>query len=406
VLANQRSTSGVKGGSGIRAMFELGTQYRKEGKQPIDLSIGNPDIRPPEIYYSTLSDIIASRHSSSDNMHKYMPNAGYLDTREVVARDLEPRLGSSFSAADIVMTAGAANALDVSLMTIIEPGVQDEVIVVAPCFVEYQNYIENNRGRQVLVHASIDFDLDLDALESAITSRTRALIINSPNNPTGRIYSEETLRALGDLLDRKNQEYGIEIIVLEDAPYDRLVFGSVRYESLMMWYRGTIYLTSFSKSLGLAGERIGYLAMHPQIGQDDETRQIFRAALGTNLRTRVVNAPGLQQKVIAKIGLNQSIPVGEYESRVNRLADTLESLGFPLVRPQGAFYLFPQLPDRFASEEAFRALAHSGEDPLLYTPGRFFGGMEYDRYIRLAACASSADVERGCEKLKRIANAP
>ncbi len=402
MLANARSTAGVQGGSGIRAMFELAIEYRKQGKHPIDLSIGNPDIRPPEVYYSALSDILESRHTSPDNMHKYMPNAGYLDTRETVGRDLGPRLGCSFTAADIVMTAGAANGLDVVLMTLIEPGVQDEVIVVAPCFVEYQNYIENNRGRQVLIHATPEFDLDLIALEAVITPRTRAMIINSPNNPTGRIYSAETLRALGALLDRKNAEFGIEIIVLEDAPYDQLVFGSAKFVSLMPFCHGTIYLTSFSKSLGLAGERIGYLAMHPEIGKDAEARHVFQAALGGNLRTRVVNAPGLQQKVIAKIGLNQTIPVGEYEKRVDRLADTLTELGFPLVRPQGAFYLFPQLPTRFASEADFRAAAHSGDDPLLYVPGRYFGGMEYDRYIRFSACASMADVERACGKLRKL----
>jgi len=402
MLANNRSSLGVKNGSGIRAMFELGITYRKQGKKPIDLSIGNPDIKPPAVYYETLQRLVSEQADLPTNPHKYMPNPGYAETREVIARDAGSEMGIPLTAADIVMTVGAANAIDVVLMTIIEPGAQDEVIIISPYFVEYNNYIENNRGVSVVVPATNAFDLDLAAIEKALTPQTRALILNSPNNPTGKIYRKETLTALADILRNHNQTTGQTIIVLEDAPYDKIIFGNQQFASMLGCYPHTIYLTSFSKSLGLAGERIGFLAMHPEIGSSVDERQVFQAALATNLRTRVVNAPALQQKAIEILGLKQTVPVEAYGERVEQLAATLQELGFPLVKPEGAFYLFPQLPERFKSEEAFRTLAHAGDDPLLYTPGIYFGGKAYARHIRFSACANPEDITRACKKLQTI----
>jgi len=391
-------------GSAIRDMFLLAKKFRSTGKNPIDLSLGNPDIKPPVEYYHALRDIVDSAHQSELNSHGYIPSVGLPATRTRVAADLADKFGLNFTSGNVIITAGAANALDVLLMTLIEPDTnpKDEVIVIAPFFVEYNSYTENNKGKLVVVNSDEDtFDLDLDAIAEAITPRTRALIINSPHNPTGKVYSSEKLAELAEVLRSKNQEYGITIACLEDSPYSLVVFGGREFASILPHYQYGIHVNSFSKSLGVAGERIGYLAVHPELGTTAEINE-FMTVAATNLRTKLVNAPALQQRVITEIGCYTTGDLQPYEQRVNRLAKTLSQQGFEFPRPEGAFYLFAELPLEFDTMQEFTEYAHRGNDPLIFTPGAAFGGEKYAHHLRFSACVSSDEIERACDKIERI----
>jgi len=412
MLSNPHTRAVFNSGSGIRSMFMKGRRMKSEGKDPIDLSLGNPDIKPPEVYYKALIKEIKANNQSQTNSHKYMPNEGYPETRESVSQELDARFDLPFKKEHIVMTAGAANALDVLLMTLINPKTnnltetkpkkQEEVIVVAPYFVEYSNYIKNNQGKTIVVCTDTDFNLNLKEIKEAITPRTRAIILNSPNNPTGAVYGKKSLEELAQILTQAEQKHTTTIACIEDSPYEALIFGDAQFNTMLNQYRNTFYVTSHSKSLGIAGERIGLLAMHPKAGDSNEDRKTFLSALTTNLRTRIVNAPGLQQKIIGEIGTFCTGDISQYEGRVNRLADALEESGFELVRPKGAFYLFPKIPDQFSNMQEFEERVQAGQEPLLYTPGIAFGHEKYSRHIRLSACASDYDIERACKKFREL----
>ncbi|MBI4016224.1 MAG: aminotransferase class I/II-fold pyridoxal phosphate-dependent enzyme [Candidatus Aenigmarchaeota archaeon] len=396
----------VQSTSAVREMFELGLKFKAEGKQPIDISLGNPTVKPPKEYFDAVQKIIGESKDCLLNMHNYMSNAGFLKTLERVAADLSARFGFKFTSNDIVMTAGAANALHVVLKTLIEPVVsydtgtvrngQDEVIVIAPYFVEYDHYIKNNQGKVVVVHADKNFDIDIAAIEQVISKNTTAIIINSPNNPTGVVYGEQELKSLAALFEKKQQEFNSTICIIEDSPYDLVVFES-KFCSMLNYYRNTIYVTSFSKSLGIAGERIGFLAVHPDFGGG-----MLRKALIANLRTCVVNAPALQQRVLEVMGCNAVGAVEQYMHKVKRLVQVMQELNFKVAKPQGAFYIFAEIPPQFADELEFRKYAHEGSNPFLYTPGCAFGGLKYGRHIRLSACASDEVIEAAVSKLRAI----
>jgi len=389
-------------------MFDLGRAFAAEGKHPIDLSLGNPTVKPPTAYYDALQNILTESRSSLLNAHAYMPNAGYPATRARVAADVAKRFGLPFTGNDIIMTVGAANALDASLRTAIEPVFlpdgtirtrQDDVIVTAPYFVEYDHYIKQNQGRVVVVHATDQFMLNVDAIEVVLSKYTAAILINSPNNPTGAVYDEQSLQKLARILQKKEQETGHTIAVIEDCPYDQLIFQGHTFASILPYYKHTLYVTSLSKSLGIAGERIGFIAVNPDWKDDGE---LVRNALVANMRTRVVNAPALPQRVIERIGILHTGEIRTYEKRINRLADVLKELHFRFPTPQAAFYLFAELPPQFADEKEFRQKAHEGNEPLLYTPGAAFGSSKYARYVRFSACASDEEIERAVGKLRAI----
>jgi len=413
----------ISGDSAIRSVFEWGDRLKKEGKNPINLSIGNPDIKPPEEYYNVLEQVLNESRASLTNPHGYMSNSGYFGTKKRIASNLTNLIGIKFEQEQIFMTAGAANGLDVLLKTLIEPVIYfcngipglrkdvltnrgslalDEIITIAPYFVEYGNYIKSNQGKQIVVYSDEKFELDITGIEKEITEKTRAVILNSPNNPTGALYSNDKLMRLAKILEHKNREFGITIAVIEDASYGEILFEGNRLSSILPVYRYSFYVGSFSKSLGLAGERIGYIAVHPEIKDSISEWQILQSALTINLRIRVVNAPALQQRIIEKISPSIKVNVREYEQRVNRLADTLERLGFTFERPKGGFYIFAEIPVIFKCEEDFRKAAQDGDQPLLYIPGRAFGGKKYERYIRLSACVNNEDIERACNKLVKI----
>jgi len=412
MLSSSHSKKVIAMGSKIREMFELANKFKAEGKKPLDFSLGNPDIKPSQSYYTALKETIQKSERYSRNLHSYMPNPGYPKTRSRVASDLSKKLKISLKKEDIYMTVGSANAIDIILETLIEPlnaplFEKEEVICIAPYFVEYPHYIMNNQGELVVVHSDKNFNLDLKSIEKAITKKTKAIIINSPNNPTGAVYSKKSLSGLADLLENKNKKLNKEIAVIEDAAYAQLVFGKKRFNSIFPHYKHSFYTSSFSKSLGLAGERIGYLAINPKIGENSEDRKIFLEALAINLRTRVINAPATQQKVIQKIGCNVKGKIKKYEKRVNNLSKILKENGFKFQEPKGGFYLFPEIPDIFRDLGDFMNYAHSGYDPLLFVPGPAFsahGGEKYSRHIRLSGCVSEKEIQRIGPKLEKMIN--
>lgn len=409
MISNPHLEKVIAMGSKIREMFELANQFRAEKKAPIDFSLGNPDIKPPQIYYSALKEIILKNEKSPRNLHSYMPNPGYAKTRAKVASDLSKKLKVSLDKGDIYMTAGSANAIDIVLETLLKPInksslEKEEVICIAPYFVEYNHYVMNNQGDLVIADSDKNFNLDLNSIEKAITQKTKAIIINSPNNPTGAVYSKKSLSNLANLLEIKNKKLNKQIAVIEDAAYVHLVFGKKRFNSIFPHYKHSFYTSSFSKSLGLAGERIGYLAINPKIGENSEDKKIFLEALAINLRTRVINAPALQQKIIQKIGCNVKGKIKKYEKRVKELSKILRDNGFEFQEPKGGFYLFPKIPEIFADMNDFMAYAHQGHEPLLFVPGPAFasGAEKYSRHIRLSGCVSEKEIQRIGPKLERM----
>ncbi len=407
MISNPHLEKVIAMGSKTRKMFELSDKFKAEGKAPIDFSLGNPDIKPPQIYYSALKEIILKDERSPRNLHSYMSNPGYAKTKKRVALDLSKKLKVSLNKEDIYMTAGSANAIDIVLETLLEPDKlsleKEEVICIAPYFVEYNHYIMNNQGNLVIADSDKNFNLDLKSIEKAITQKTKAIIINSPNNPTGAVYSKKSLSNLANLLEIKNKKLNKQIAVIEDAVYVHLVFGKKRFNSIFPHYKHSFYTSSFSKSLGIAGERIGYLAVNPKIGENSEDRKIFLEALAINLRTRVINAPALQQKTIHKIGCNVKGKIKKYEKRVRELSKILKDNGFEFQEPKGGFYLFPKIPEIFTDMNDFMAYAHQGHEPLLFAPGTDFSkGEKYSRYIRLSGCVSEKEIQRIGPKLKRM----
>lgn len=377
----------AKRSSWIRKMFEEGGRLKAEfgADKVFDFSLGNPDLAPPAEFHKIL---VATAAQEGPGRHSYMPNGGYLDVRRKVAAQLSLEQGLELSAGDLLMTCGAAGALNVVLKAILDPG--DEVIILSPFFVEYNFYIDNHGGTTVIVPTTADFDLDLAAIEAAITKRTKALIINSPNNPTGRIYSAEVLSALGSLLCAAGKKHGSDIYLIADEPYRKIVYGEVTVPSVMTAYANSIVLSSYSKDLSLPGERIGFLVVHPEIAG--------RAALieAMTLANRIlgfVNAPALMQRVVGEL---QGIAVDTsiYTRRREVFCDILRKAGYEFTPPMGAFYIFPKSP--LADEVEFVGLLR--DERILAVPGRGFG---MPGYFRLAFCVEDTVIERSAPGFAR-----
>lgn len=381
----------VQGSSVIRAMFEEGKRMAAlyGADQVYDFSIGNPSVTPPAEVAQAIRDILDQEEPLA--VHGYMNNSGYEEVRQAIADQLEQREALGLSARHITMTVGAAGGLNVLLKTLLNPG--DEVVVLAPFFGEYANYIDNYDG--VMVVASTDpdtFQPDLAQLEQALSPRTRAIILNTPNNPTGVIYSPETLRAMAELLERKEKEYSTSIYVISDEPYREIVYTGEPAPYLLSYFRNGFLCYSYSKSLSLPGERIGYLAAHPQMDGLDE----ILAAL--NVATRIlgfVNAPSLFQKVIARM-LDASVDQEIYRRNRDVLYEHLTGLGFSCVKPDGAFYLFPRCP--IPDEAAFIQMAK--ELHLLLVPGSSFHG---PGHFRMSYCVSPEMIQRSLPAFTELA---
>jgi aspartate aminotransferase len=308
-MFSEKVVSDLKNSSSIRAMFEEGERLRSiyGADKVFDFSLGNPDPEPPALVKETLKKLV-----SDDNpgVHKYMSNAGFMDVRQKVADQLSKENGVSLSAEHIVMTCGAAGGLNIVLKSLLNPG--EEVIVFAPYFVEYNFYIENHNGVPVMVTPDPDtFEPDLSVLEEKISPKTKAIIINSPNNPSGVVYSEETLKKISDVLEQKQKEFGTTIFVISDEPYNKLVYDGIKLPSLLKIFKNSMLGNSFSKSLALPGERIGYVAVNPQI---ENVNLLMDALIFTNRTLGYVNAPAMIQKVVAE-ALEVTVDVGMYQKR-------------------------------------------------------------------------------------------
>jgi len=300
---------------------------------------------------------------TTPGMHRYMPNAGYPQTRQAVADTLKEETGLAFGLGDIVMSCGAAGAVNVVLRATLNPG--DEIIILSPFFGEYVYYIDNHNGVPVIVPTTEDFQLDLTAIEAAITPRTRGLMLNSPNNPSGVIYPEAQVKELAGLLRRKSSEHGSEIYIISDEPYRKLIYDGLVYPQVFPHYEYTIVVNSHAKDLGLPGERIGYIAVHPDYPGKGE---LVDALIFCTRTLGFVNAPALMQHLIRGLQ-GVSVDVSEYQRKRDYIYGQLTELGYSVVKPQGAFYLFPKSP--LSDDAAFVDALQ--EWKVLAVPGKGFG---------------------------------
>ena len=329
----------MKNNSAIRMMFEEGNKLAaKYGRENVfDFSLGNPSVPAPAEVNQAIQDIVMEEDSLF--VHGYMSNAGYEDVRETIAQSLNRRFGNSFHAGNILMTAGAASGLNVILKTLLNPG--EQVITFAPYFVEYGSYVRNYDGELVVVSPNtVDFQPNLVEFEEKINEKTKAVIINTPNNPTGVIYSEETLQKIAAILEKKQKEFGTSIVLLSDEPYRELAYDGAVVPYVTKYYRNTVVCYSYSKSLSLPGERIGYLVIPSEM---DESANVFQAATIANRVLGCVNAPSLMQRVIKRC-VDANVNLEAYDRNRNLLYNGLKECGFECIKPQGAFYLFVKSP--------------------------------------------------------------
>lgn len=391
MMISEKVQSLVKNGSAIRAMFEEGMKMAKEfGKENVyDYSLGNPSVPAPDEVKNSIIDII--NEEDPVFIHGYMSNAGYPSVRDAVAKSLNKRFGTTFSAENILMTVGAAGGLNVILKTLLNPG--DEVIAFAPYFVEYNNYVGNYDGVVVPVKTDEHTFLPVaETLAAAITEKTKAVIVNTPNNPTGVIYPEKTIKEIAEVLLSKEKEFGTEIYLISDEPYRELVYGDVEVPYLTKYYHNTIVGYSYSKSLSLPGERIGYLVMPDEL---DNAEDIIAGAAVANRVLGFVNAPSLQQKVIEKC-LDCSTDIAAYDRNRKLLYDALVSYGFTIVKPEGAFYIWMKAPG--GDDAAFVEAAKKYH--LLMVAGKGFAGQGY---VRLAYCVDYEMIKRSLPAFEALA---
>jgi aspartate aminotransferase len=376
-------------GSAIRKMFEAGIALKAQhGEDKVfDLSLGNPVAEPPDRFRQVLRELA---REPRPGMHRYMPNAGYPETRQAVADSLTQETGLPFTAQDVIMTCGAAAALNVLLKTILNPG--EEVILLSPYFVEYGFYVDNHGGIAVTVPTNAEFAPDLASIEAAVNSNTRALIINSPNNPTGVVYPAALLESLGELLRRKQSEYGREIFIISDEPYRRIIYDGLTYSQVFPHYQNTVVVTSHAKDLALPGERIGYIAIHPEYPDREE---LANGATFCNRTLGFVNAPALMQHLVRSLQ-GVSVDVADYQRKRDYLYTQLTELGYSVTKPQGAFYLFPKSPldDDVAFVDALQ------EWNVLAVPGRGFGT---PGYFRISYCVEDPVLEGAMNGFARAA---
>lgn len=364
--------------SWIRKLFEEGQKMKREGGGPVyDFSIGNPDLEPPAKFSEALATMAAE---TTHGRHKYMANVGYPETRKAVADSLTSDHDITFGEDNIVMTVGAGGAINTALKSLIDPG--DEVIAVAPYFVEYRFYVENHGGSFVLANAKSNFDLSPEAIEEKITHKTRVVLINNPNNPTGVVYDQKTLDKLGDILRRHSKGRDRPIFLIDDAPYRKLVYDMDKCTSAFKAYENTLMGTSHSKDLGIPGERIGFLAISPRCV---DPARVFEAAAFCNRTLGYVNAPALMQRVVATVQ-NETIDLDWYRRKRDRLYSELTRMGYTLPYPGGAFYIFPKAPggDDIAFIEKLKAKR------VLVVPGTGFG---MPGYFRISYCVNDDLIE-------------
>ena len=375
--------------SWIRRMFEEGAELKQlYGEENVfDFSIGNPDLEPPSSLKKALK---ALADSPIIGMHRYMPNSGYSETRKSIAEYLTEESGLPFEEKHVVMTVGAAGGLNVTLKAILDEG--DEVIVPSPYFMEFKFYIDNCGGEIRLVETNGDFSLNLKEIEKAIGEKTKAILINSPNNPTGVVYDHKSLEKLGELLKRKSQQLQNTLYLLTDEAYRRIVYDGIKLPISFQYYPHTIRVTSHSKDLSLPGERIGYIAVSPLCEEVDE---LISALVFANRTLGFINAPALMQRLVAPLQRN-SVNIRVYEEKRDLLYNALKGFGYQVVKPQGAFYLFPKTP----IEDDVAFIKELQSKRILTVPGRGFGK---EGYFRIAYAVEKSVIERALPGFKEIA---
>ena len=382
----------VEGSSVVRAMFEEGKRMAEEfGPENVfDFSVGNPSVPAPEEVKEAIIDII--QNDDPLYVHGYMSNAGFPETRAAVAGNLNRRFGTSFTENNIIMTVGAGSALNILLRTMLNEG--EEVIVFAPYFLEYGNYIKTYGGVTVAVSPNPEggFMPKLDEFEAKITPKTKAVIVNNPNNPTGAVYPEEIVKGIADILKKKQEEYGTVIYLLSDEPYRELAFGGVDVPYMTKYYDNTVVAYSYSKSLSLPGERIGYVVIPDE---SDGSEEFIQAVTVANRLGGFTNAPSLMQLVIARC-VDAQCDVSYYEENAKALYGGLTALGFECTKPEGAFYLWMKSPVKNEKEFVAAAKKHN----LLLVPGSSFAG---PGYVRMAYCVSREKIMNSLPRFAELA---
>ncbi len=387
---SERTKKGMELGSWIRRMFEEGIAMKQKfGEENVyDLSLGNPVMEPPREFKREIKRL--ANHPFK-GMHGYMVNAGYPETRAAVAKQLTKETGIQLTEKDVIMSVGAAGAINVAMKTILDTG--DEVIVFIPWFVDYFNYVENHGGLVKPLPTDENFFPRLDVLEKNIGPKTKAILINSPNNPTGVVYTPEILTRMSDLLRKKEKEYGTQIFIVSDEPYKKIIYDGMKYPSPLNFHKHSIICTSHSKDLSIPGERIGYVAVHPDIEDHDDMIK------GMVFCTRVlgfINAPAFMQNVVTHLQ-DVTIPVKEYQNNRDFLYNNLKRMGYTVNKPEGAFYIFPKCP--IEDDVAFiRELQNDHQ--VLTVPGIAFG---IRGYFRLVYCVERKLLEKAIPGLEEIA---
>jgi aspartate aminotransferase len=373
--------------SWIRKMFEEGARMKAEfgADNVCDFSLGNPDLPPPPQFTEVIRRITVDERPGA---HGYMPNGGYPWVKEALAARMSAEQGVTIAGSDMLMTCGAAGGLNVVFKALLNPG--EEVILLAPYFVEYNFYLDNHGGVGRIVTTDGDFNLDLAAIEAAISAKTKAIVINSPNNPTGQIYDAGSLAALGKLLEKAGKQFGTVVYLIADEPYRKIVFDNATVPGVMSAYRNSIVVSSYSKDLSLPGERIGYLAVHPEI--DDKTELVDALTLANRI-LGFVNAPALMQRVVAELQ-GVSVDTAVYARRRESFCAILREAGYTFTAPKGAFYIFPQSP--LADDVAFIALLQ--DQRILAVPGVGFGAAGH---FRLAFCVEDEVIRRSAEGFQK-----
>ena len=377
----------IEKSSWIRKMFEKGISLKnKFGADKVyDFSLGNPNISPPEKFKEELKKII---NADISRKHSYMPNSGYPEVRDKVASYIGREQGIDILKDNIIMTCGAGGGLNVALKTIINPG--DIILSSTPCFMEYAFYTQNHGGSFQTVKGAFNFDIDIDAIKSNITSQTAGVIINSPNNPSGKVFPESTIKALGEMLEYKSKEIGRAIYLISDEPYRKIVYDNVTIPSVFKFYKNSILVTSYSKDLSIPGERIGFAAIHPEA---DDLKNLINGMILCNRILGYVNAPALMQRTIANLqGI--SVDINKYKKKRDMLCKGLSDIGYEFAVPQGTFYLFPKAP----GGDDLKFVDILQNELILAVPG---SGFSTPGYFRIAYCVEDNVIEHSMDGFAR-----
>ncbi len=380
----------VANNSVIREMFEEGKRLASiYGKENVyDFSLGNPSVPTPEKVNQTIIDIV--KNEDSLKVHGYMSNAGFEEVRETISTSINKKFGTNFSKENIIMVVGAASGLNIIFKSILNPG--DEVITFAPYFMEYNNYVSGYDGKIISISPDTKtFQPNLEEFKEKITSKTKAVLINTPNNPTGVIYSEETLIAIAEILENKQKEFGHEIFLISDEPYRELVYDDNEVPYVSKYYKNTFIVYSYSKSLSLPGERIGYVVVSNEM---EDSENIITALTISNRIIGSVNAPSLMQLVIMNC-LDEKVDISIYDKNRSLLYDSLTNYGFECIKPQGAFYLFVKTPIDDDKEFCKKAK----EFNLLFVPGSSFG---CPGYVRISYCVDTNMLKNSLQAFEKL----